>query len=65
MDFGDFDVDAYLQLSLNTPNVPMAPVTPMAPISHTSDVLYPTSTSVDILYNDLNGDDLNEDNGLY
>lgn len=65
MDFGNFDVDAYLQLSLNTPNMPTAPVTPMVPTSPTSNVLHPTSTSVDILYNDLDDDDLNQDNGLY
>lgn len=61
MDFGDFDVDAYLQLPLNTPNVPTSPVTPMVPISPTAAVLHPASNSVDILYDDFcQGDDLNQ-----
>jgi hypothetical protein len=55
MDFGHFDVDAYLQLPLDNANVPTAPVAPMVPTSPMAAVLPATSPSVDILYDGLYG----------
>ncbi|OBT86817.1 hypothetical protein VE02_03934 [Pseudogymnoascus sp. 03VT05] len=54
MDFGHFDVDAYLQLQLDNANVPTAPVALMVPTSPMAAVLPATSPSVDTLYDDLN-----------
>ncbi|KFZ09476.1 hypothetical protein V501_05560 [Pseudogymnoascus sp. VKM F-4519 (FW-2642)] len=53
MDFGHFDVDAYLQLPLDNANMPTAPVAPMVPTSPMAAVLPATPPSVVTLYDDL------------
>ncbi|OBT84790.1 hypothetical protein VE02_06912 [Pseudogymnoascus sp. 03VT05] len=53
MDFGHFDVDAYLQLPLDNANMPTAPVAPMVPTSPMAAVLPTTPPSVDTLYDDF------------
>ncbi|OBT60582.1 hypothetical protein VE03_10150 [Pseudogymnoascus sp. 23342-1-I1] len=66
MDFGHFDVDAYLQLLLDNPNVPTAPVAPMASTSPMAAVLSatPPLTAPEILELDWLPHDAIETTGL-